>query len=661
MGKGTSNGTFTNYHANGKLPEVACAPGSVSLTDPWKQPGANYPYTPGLLAKDDVNKLSHIIPLKNSARATPNAGSRPDELLGEFEYELFKLQQPHDTGLSEEKRQLALSVTRRFFDKCKANFLGFPGVVALSYSHLADFLDVEINNVGDPFTTGSSLTQAKFMERGVLDYFAALWKAEWPHDVRTQKADNSSDKQLVTALENPSSYWGFITTMGCTEGNIYGLWSGRHYLSGEIMLEDGHLAGEYSSDCHANGHHSNGGLSNGHAKSGSYYVNGDHDQERATLEKLSGTVLRSPTKESKTPICFYSSDSHYSIRKAMVLLKIKTFHKVATKLNFPPPKGFRSWPKEVPSNEDGSINVHSLAVLVEEFAKRGYPALICFNSGTTFKGAYDDVEKAADLLLPIFNRHNLLNRSFYYTDAKGEVREVKRHGFWVHVDGALGACHMPFLKMAHKQGMLELEPDTTIPNFDFSLRGKKTEHYDYSGIEVVNSIATSGHKWIGCPFPSGVYMTKTKYQMMPREKPSYILTMDTTLAGSRSGLASVFTWDYLARTSFNDLMEKSVHCHNLATALAAKLRVLNDRVERGELHPNLSPPSLWVSRSPLSLAVLFRRPNKTIMHNYILSEEEEFRDGESRKLSHVYTMAHVTLEQIDRLIHDLSQDGAFDL
>ncbi|KAL3688218.1 hypothetical protein R1sor_014527 [Riccia sorocarpa] len=657
MGKGMSNEIFTDHDhsVNGKSLEILSNRGSDSLTEPWKQPGSDYPCTPGLLAIDDLHKLSQIALLKNPAGATPNAGSRqPDELLRVCEYELFKLQQPHDTNVSEEKRQLALSVTRRFYGRIKTNFFGFQAVISPSYSHLSDFLDIHVNNVGDPFATGRSLNQSKFMERAVLDYFAALWKAEWPHDVWTQKAAQSSEKKLVVAPENPSSYWGFVLSMGCTEGTLYGMWNGRDYLSGKIMLMDDHVDGEHrleysnGNGCHSNGH------SNGHGKAGLH-------QEHVVLENPFGTGLRSPSKESRTPICFYSTESHYSFRKAMVILRIKTFHKVATKLKFPPPKGFDSWPKEVPSNEDGSINVQSLAVLVEEFAKRGYPALICFNYGTTFKGAYDNVGKAADLLFPIFRRHNLLNRSFVYTDEKGELRRVERHGFWFHVDGALGAAHMPFLKMAQRHGMLEPELDAPIPDFDFSLRGKNTEDYDYSDIEVVNSIAVSGHKWIGCPFPTGVYMTKSKFQLMPPEKPNYIGTPDTTFSGSRSGLASVLMWDYLSRHSFNDLMEKAVYSHKMASILAGKLRALNELVARRELHPNLSPPSLWVSHSPLSLGVIFRRPNEAIMEKYILCAEEEIVQGESRKLTHAYAMEHVTVEQIDRLIDDLCQDGAFDL
>ncbi|KAL3689014.1 hypothetical protein R1sor_015323 [Riccia sorocarpa] len=739
------------------------------LSDPWRQPGSKYPSTRGLLEDDDVQKMRSMVPnhgiMQDQGLASPNLNPGEDELQAMCEYELFKLQQRDDSMVSEEKRHLALSVTKRFYESIKPNFLGFQGVINLSYSHLSAFLDVNVNNVGDPFVTGRTRNQSKFMERAVLDYFAALWRAEWPHDVWSQRPHPSKSLKLGPPA-NPSSYWGFVLSMGCTEGTLYGMWNGRDYLAGKIMLIDEHVDG--GSEYHANGssngkpeprfvtadqepvpvdggsefyangnsngnpeavddgseyhhakrlgngkreringvsqyhpkgykngksehihrgfeHHANGysngksnhidreygyhanGYSNGNSDtvdSGSeYHANG---YSNGSSELITGkefrTGSRSPyrrSKESRTPICFYSAESHYSLRKAMVVLKIKSFYDVATKRKFPVPKGFESWPKAVPSNDDGSINVESLAILVEEFARRGYPALICFNYGTTFKGAYDDVGKAADLLIPIFDKHKLLNRVFYYTDGKGVRRRVSRHGFWFHVDGALGAAHMPFLRMAQGNGMVD--PEVPIPEFDFSLRGKKTDDYDYSDVEVVNSIAVSGHKWIGSPFPTGVYMTKSKYQIMPPEKPNYIGTPDTTFAGSRNGLASVVLWDYLSRHSFNDLMEKAVNTHNLAITLTKKLQVLNDLVERGQLHPNLSPPSLWVRRSPLSLGVVFRRPNESIMHKYTLCADELFVDGYLQKLTHAYTMEHVTLEQIERLIEDLCQEGAFDL
>ena len=59
------------------------------------------------------------------------------------------------------------------------------------------------------------------METAVLDYFARLWNARLPH--------NPND---------PESYWGYILTMGSTEGNMYGHWTARDYLSGRKLVID---------------------------------------------------------------------------------------------------------------------------------------------------------------------------------------------------------------------------------------------------------------------------------------------------------------------------------------------------------------------------------------------------------------------------------------
>eukprot|EP00250_Pteridium_aquilinum_P034422 c7556_g1_i1 orf=1-237(-) len=75
----------------------------------------------------------------------------------------------------------------------------------------------------------------------------------------------------------------------------------------------------------------------------------------------------------------------------------------------------------------------------------------------------------------------------------------------------------------------------------------------------------SGHKWIGAPYPCGVFMTRTKYQMLPPTFPEYIGTPDTTFAGSRNGLSPMFLWDYIARTSYEDQIYKAIRLEQLAT------------------------------------------------------------------------------------------------
>lgn len=74
---------------------------------------------------------------------------------------------------------------------------------------------ITMNSGGDPFVGTCFPHQLKWMERNVLDYYASLWNAKWPHQSGNKK-----------------SYWGYILTMGSTEGNLHALWSARNYLSG---------------------------------------------------------------------------------------------------------------------------------------------------------------------------------------------------------------------------------------------------------------------------------------------------------------------------------------------------------------------------------------------------------------------------------------------
>ena len=74
------------------------------------------------------------------------------------------------------------------------NYLGFQGTLRNDYSVVAAYLNGMCNNAGDPFKPSLAGTNMKWMERNVLDYYASLWNAKWPH--------NGSD---------PESYWGSCT------------------------------------------------------------------------------------------------------------------------------------------------------------------------------------------------------------------------------------------------------------------------------------------------------------------------------------------------------------------------------------------------------------------------------------------------------------------
>ncbi len=450
---------------------------------------------------------------------------------------------------------------------------------------LKGYLDFHINNVGDPFEHGNCNINSKWLEQAVLDYYAALWNARWPHD----EAD-------------PESYWGYITTMGSTEANLYALWNARDYLSGKALHEDFD----------------------------------EFDQH---------LLYQSPKTETDkanayTPVLFYSGDTHYSVIKNALVLGLHTFHSIATQkygdAHNPLGSG-RPWPTAVPSTETGETDLGALVKLVQFFAAERYPILICLNYGTTFKGAYDEVARACDLLAPIFERYGLVHRRVRYDETdpysgRPVGDEDVRAGFWLHVDGALGAAHMPFMEMARAAGRLP----ACVPVFDFRL-------------PQVSSIAMSGHKWIGAPWPCGIYMTRTKFQLRRPSDPIYIGARDSTFAGSRNGLSAVALWQYVATHSFESQIDKEVRLAELTIYAHERLKELQS--QRAE--------DLWVERSPLARTVRFRRPSEDIVRKYSLANERLLVQGSEREYSHIFIMGHVTADLIDALIRDLGRPDAF--
>lgn len=443
----------------------------------------------------------------------------------------------------------ALAELRAYIERVKPYFMGYQANQKLSFEHLSPYLNCHINNIGDPFRSGNFNLNCKWMERAVLDYYARLWHAPWPHNP-----------------DVANSYWGYVLSMGSTEGNMYAFWNARDYLSGKQMMRDPDKG----------------------------------------LAYIQATVPENPN--AYKPIAFYSADSHYSILKLLIVLDIQ--------------------PVQVDSDEQGRMDIKALMTEASKYIEKGHPILVCFNYGTTFKGAYDDVKGAHDALKPILEKHGLYTRKVCY----GPNRCVERNGFWFHVDGALGAAFMPYIDMAYRQRRFP----SPAPPFDFCL--------------PIHSISMSGHKWVGAPWPCGVYMTRTKLQMRPPGDPEYIGSADTTFAGSRNGFSSMILWDYLARQSQDKQIEKAVALMNLAAGTFEKLKLIQRTKE---------PYDLWVGRSDLSLTIHFRRPNDQIVQKFSLSNDTLRVNGEKRNYSHIFIMEHVTRGMVEALAEALAADDAY--
>lgn len=520
-------------------------------------------------------------------------------------------------GLTAQQRKHALTKLETYLVGKHEHMVGFQGNQDMGHAQqdLARFLDFHLNNVGDPFQQGNYMPNTKVVERAVLDRYAELWRAEWPYDAK-----------------NPDSYWGYVLTMGSTEGNLYALATARDYLSGRKLIGDP-----------------------GGVNPQMVYVQAATPASAVPTAR-DGAAPTADPRNAYRPVAFYSEDTHYSVIKAVRTLAIDTFGAIGT-AEYPNqcPIADR-WPLEVPSkggpDGSGEIDVDKLEQLVRFFAERGHPILLLLNFGTTFKGAYDNVEKVAARLVPIFRRHGLLERDIEFEPGRTD----RRRGFWVHVDGALGAGIMPFLRCAAEEDphselamALRRELKGKVPEFDFGLR--------VEGVDVVGSLVMSGHKWAGAPFPCGVFMTKNKFRVEPAATPAYTGSPDTTFAGSRNGLSPLVLWNHLAAKSVRGHATAAVAALRRTRYLESALRELEDRLDREDRLPE---GGLYVDRSPMALTVRFRRPNDEIIAKWSLScQPMHTNAGELRQYAHVFAMPHLAEEKIDQFMEDLFAENAF--
>ncbi|MFI6847554.1 histidine decarboxylase [Kitasatospora sp. NPDC050467] len=517
------------------------------------------------------------------------------------------------SGLDDDRRLRALDTVDEYLSRKRRHLVGYQATQDMQGCalDLARFMPNNINNLGDPFQSGGYKPNTKVVERAVLDYYAALWNAERPHD----PAD-------------PESYWGYMLSMGSTEGNMYALWNARDYLSGKALIQP--PAAPFDA---------------------LRYVQAAPDRHNPNAHR---------------PVAFYSEDTHYSFAKAVRVLGVETFHAVGVEKYadecplVDPDTGRREWPTEVPSRPGpsgrswdgpGEIDIDALAVLVEFFAANGHPVFVNLNLGSTFKGAHDDVRKVCERLLPIFERHGLIQRQVTYgTDPRtGEPLVDLRRGFWIHVDGALGAGYAPFLRMASQDPAYGWTPEVELPEYDFGLRLPTTEFGD---LDMVSSIAMSGHKWPGAPWPCGIYMTKVKYQISPPSQPDYIGAPDTTFAGSRNGFSPLVIWDHLSRHSYQDQVDRIRSAQELAGYLERRLRVMEQ--ETGV--------ELWPARTPGAVTVRFRKPSPELVAKWSLSSQDVLMvpgdESTRRSYVHVFLMPSVDRAKLDALLAELAEDPA---
>ncbi|PHT36806.1 Serine decarboxylase 1 [Capsicum baccatum] len=211
------------------------------------------------------------------------------------------------------------------------------------------------------------------------------------------------------------------------------------------------------------------------------------------------------------------------------------------------------------------------------------PAIININIGTTFKGAIDDIDLVVQAL---------------------EYCGYSNDRYYIHCDAALCGLIVPFIKHAK------------------TITFKKP----------IGSISVSGHKFLGCPIPCGIQITRKSY-VNSLSKVEYIASADITISGSRNGLAPIFLWYNLSMKGHAGLKQDSKMCIENA-------QYLKDRLLKEGISAMLNE---------FSSTVVFERPCD---HKFIRRWQLCYLSG----MTHVVVMPGITREIIDSFLNDLMQE-----
>ncbi|KAL1220673.1 Serine decarboxylase [Cardamine amara subsp. amara] len=214
-------------------------------------------------------------------------------------------------------------------------------------------------------------------------------------------------------------------------------------------------------------------------------------------------------------------------------------------------------------------------------ANKDKPAILNVNIGTTVKGAVDDL----DFVIKTLHECGFSNDRFY-----------------IHCDGALFGLMMPFIKHA--------------PKVTFN--------------KPIGSVSVSGHKFVGCPMPCGVQITRMEHIKVLSNNIEYQASRDATIMGNRNGHAPLFLWYTLSKKGYKGFQKEVQDCQINA-------HYLKDRLREAGISAMLNE---------ISSTVVFERPkDEEFVRRWQLACEGA--------IAHVVVMPNVTIEKLNNFLKDL--------
>ena len=223
----------------------------------------------------------------------------------------------------------------------------------------------------------------------------------------------------------------------------------------------------------------------------------------------------------------------------------------------------------VESQENGEIDYHDFDAKVAQH--RDKYIIVNANLGTTMKGGIDNTQE------------------LYRIIQKYKVK------YYMHADGALSGFYLPFL-----------EKDIFFKSY-------------------INSMSISGHKFLGIPFPCGIFIMEKRFMDLVSNDSEYIGSKDYMISCSRNGHSALFFKHIIDNKKTKGFKKDVDKCIKLADYATSKIE------------------GSWRNRN--SITVVFPKPSKEICKKWQLATEGN--------IAHIITMPNITKEIVDEFIHDL--------
>jgi histidine decarboxylase len=265
---------------------------------------------------------------------------------------------------------------------------------------------------------------------------------------------------------------------------------------------------------------------------------------------------------------YVSDQAHYAVRKVAERLRMKL-------VNVPSRPGGEMDPAELRLR----VTVRGHLGRVGLSGGRRPGAIILATTGSTFRGAYDNVAA--------------LRRA---ASSAGALH--------VHVDAAMGgliAAHAP-----------------SRPSWSFA--------------DGADSISVSGHKVLGMPVPCSAFLARRDHVGEGRPGAEYVGATDRTWGCSRSGLAVLLLWARLRSLGHDGLRERVGACLDVASYAAEQLAQVEgaaaDRVT-DSIVVTVNRPAEWVV-DRWHLAVEGGRAHMVCVSHVTRATVDRFRDDLAR-------------------------------